>query len=192
MTQNHKCHLSRSSGGVGRKADDFQRRNLCYKTIASGFGSVEHLQIVAPAHDSCFSKRIFTGSDARWPNELLSDLGWIMTQNHKCHLSRSSGGVGWKADDFQRRNSCYKTIANGFGSVEHLQMVAPAHDSWVFETNLHPIWTTILAPGNIFSEIWSSLATLSELISVARGRIDLGSFLAQSSLSILYGKIYFK
>jgi hypothetical protein len=37
--------------------------------MASGFGSVEYLQMVAPSQDCCFSKRICSQSDAGWPND---------------------------------------------------------------------------------------------------------------------------
>ena len=44
--------------------------------ITSGRRTVEHLQKVTPAHDSCFSKRICTGSDASRPNDHWCDFGW--------------------------------------------------------------------------------------------------------------------
>ena len=87
MTQNHKCHLSRSSGGVGWKAGDFQRRNSCYKTIASGFGSVEHLQMVAPAHDSCFWKRICPNQMPVDPiNTCRSNAGFFTENTNPIYL----------------------------------------------------------------------------------------------------------
>ena len=46
----------------------------------SGLGTVEHLQMVALAHDFCFSKRICTGSDASWPNEPMVDSDGFCTE----------------------------------------------------------------------------------------------------------------
>ena len=64
--------------------------------------------------------RIYTGSDGSWLNELPPGLGWIMTQNHKCHLSRSSGGVERKAGDFYVSNLGYNEIASGFSALKHV------------------------------------------------------------------------
>ena len=55
------------------------------RRLASGFGRVEHLETVAPARDSCFSKRICTRSDASWPNEPNRHGGQLMDSVPKSH-----------------------------------------------------------------------------------------------------------
>ena len=49
-----KLALSRSSFGVGRKAGDFGLPNLCWNTIAIGFGALEQFQMVELAFVSRF------------------------------------------------------------------------------------------------------------------------------------------